>query len=115
MCPSHISKILSHANGTVREKGIKIIAEICSAIGSKEPLNDVISSMKAAQVSQLDSRLSKMSTPSSPRLGLRFQNGSSTSSSYSSSYSPYSSSSSSAASVYGACCIILGGAGSALG
>ena len=77
---ANVSKILSHANGVVRESGIKIIAEVCSAIGSKEPLSDVISSMKAAQVSQLDSLLSKMSTPSSPRLGLRFQNGSSTSS-----------------------------------
>jgi cytoskeleton-associated protein 5 len=72
---ANISKIVSHANGVVRENGIKIIAEICCAIGSKDPLNDVISSMKAAQVSQLDSVLSKMSTPSTPTLGLRFQKG----------------------------------------
>jgi len=68
-----ISKAVSHANGSVRENGIKIIAELCRAMGSKEHLEHVISSMKPAQISDLDKLLNEQQKASRPTVGFRFK------------------------------------------
>ena len=67
------SKMLEHSNRNVRGTAINILAEICRAVGSKDPLEEVISKMKSAQVSELDSLLAKQSDPVSPTVGLRHQ------------------------------------------
>ena len=55
----------------MRETGINIIAEICRALGSKAPLEDLLGTLKQAQVSQLDSMLESQPKASVPRVGLR--------------------------------------------
>ena len=70
---SSAPQMLKHANGSVREAGIQILAEICRAIGSKEPLEDVISNMKPSQVSELDALLSKQPHAIQPTMRLRHQ------------------------------------------
>ena len=74
-------KILSHSNAKVRECGVKILAEICRALGSKAPLQGVIDEMKKVQLSELESLLSKHPEPTPARTGLRSQQGAVTSSS----------------------------------
>ena len=76
---SSASKMLSHTNGGVRDSTIQILAEICRAVGSKDPLSDIIESMRSAQVSELDALLSKQSEPSPPEIGLRYATSSSAS------------------------------------
>ena len=78
---SSASKMLSHINGSVRDSGINILAEICRAVGSKDPLSDVIESMKKAQVSELDALLSGQSDSFPPTIGLRYSTTSSASAS----------------------------------
>jgi cytoskeleton-associated protein 5 len=67
-------KILSHPNGEVREYGINILAELCRSFGSKEPISDLLSRMKPAQVSELDALLSAQRGTQQPSIGLRFDN-----------------------------------------
>jgi hypothetical protein len=76
---SSASKMLSHTNGGVRDSTIQILAEICRAVGSKDPLSDIIESMRSAQVSELDALLSKQSEPLPPEIGLRYATSSSAS------------------------------------
>jgi len=71
---SSAPKILGHSNATVREAGMNIIAEICRALGSKEPLQSVMDTLKPAQMSQLDSLLEKQPEPTPPQVGLRHGN-----------------------------------------
>jgi len=70
---SNASKALSHTNKEVRENGLKLIAELCRSMGSKDALENVISSMKSAQKSDLDILLKEQEQPSPPSIGLRFQ------------------------------------------
>eukprot|EP00957_Ditylum_brightwellii_P128233 9779964-Ditylum_brightwellii.AAC.1 len=73
------SKILSHANGEVREFGMNILAEICRSVGSKSAMQKVIDNLKKAQVAQLDSMLESQPSPLPPTVGLRSQRGQQTS------------------------------------
>ena len=72
-------KMLSHSNPTVRETGLKIVAEICRALGSKDPLQGLVDGMKKAQQSQLDSMLVEQPEPTPIGAGLRSSKGSSAS------------------------------------
>ena len=72
---SSASLMLQHANRSVREKGINILAEICRAVGSKDPLENVFVNMKVAQVSELDELLAKQPDPTPPSLVHRHQMG----------------------------------------
>ena len=69
---SNADKMLSHTNGDVRDNGINILAEICRVVGSKDPLADIVESMKTAQVSELDALLSSQPNAMSPLIGLRY-------------------------------------------
>uniref|UniRef100_A0A7S3Q8W0 TOG domain-containing protein n=1 Tax=Chaetoceros debilis TaxID=122233 RepID=A0A7S3Q8W0_9STRA len=69
---SSAPKMLSHVNGTVRDNGIQILAEICRAVGSKDALSNVIEAMKSAQVAELDQHLSKQPDALPPSVGLRY-------------------------------------------
>ena len=71
-------KMLSHSNATVRDVGINIIAEICRASSSKNPMQSVIENMKSSQLTQLENLLESQPTPSIPTLILRSKIGSST-------------------------------------
>jgi cytoskeleton-associated protein 5 len=72
-------KMLSHSNATVRETGLKIIAEICRALKSKAPLQGLIDGMKKAQQSQLESMLEAQPEPTPIGIGLRSMKGSNSS------------------------------------
>jgi cytoskeleton-associated protein 5 len=74
---SSAPKMLSHTNATVRDTAMKIIAEICRALGSKSPLQSLIEGMKKAQVSQLDNLLDSQTEPTPIGIGLRSSKGSS--------------------------------------
>ena len=78
---SHLTKnattMLNHANGKVRDDGLQILVEICRAVGSKSPLDSIISEMRATQVTELDSYLSSSSRAVTPTIGLRYASGSS--------------------------------------
>ena len=65
-------KMLSNTNGDVRDNGINILAEICRVVGSKDPLAEIVQSMKTAQVSELDALLSSQPNAISPLIGLRY-------------------------------------------
>jgi cytoskeleton-associated protein 5 len=69
---SNANVMLSHVNGEVRETGINVLAEICRAVGSKDPLSDIIETMKTAQVSELDSLLISHPIATPPLIGLRY-------------------------------------------
>lgn len=77
---SHVTKnattMLNHANGKVRDDGLQILVEICRAVGSKSPLDSIISEMRATQVTELDSYLSSSSHAVPPTIGLRYASGS---------------------------------------
>ncbi len=70
---SNASKMLQHSNRSVREKAIEILAEICRAVGSKDPLEAILSDMRAAQVAELDKLLEDHADPRTPSIGLRHQ------------------------------------------
>ncbi len=67
------SQMLEHQNRDVREAGINILAEICRVVGSKDPLEDIIGSMRSSQVAELDDLLSKQADPVPPTSNLRYQ------------------------------------------
>ena len=69
------SKMLAHSNATVRDAGINIIAEICRATGSKQPMQTVIDAMKSSQLSQLDHLLESQPNPTTSTLRLRSEVG----------------------------------------
>lgn len=69
---SSTSKLLSHSNGNVRDNTIQILAEICRAVGSKDPLSDVVEAMKTSQASELDALLTKQPEQLPPEVGLRY-------------------------------------------
>ncbi|GKY99911.1 hypothetical protein MPSEU_000944700 [Mayamaea pseudoterrestris] len=68
---SSAPKILSNSNAKVREIGIKILAEICRALGSKDPIGNIIDEMKPAQVKELDKHLDLKNFADPPRKMLR--------------------------------------------
>jgi hypothetical protein len=70
---SSIPKMLVHSNANVRDCGVNIVAEVCRTLRSKAPLQDVVDGMKKAQVTELDSLLSKQPEPTPVRRGLRNQ------------------------------------------
>jgi hypothetical protein len=70
---SSVPKMLVHTNAIARDCGVNIVAEICRTLRSKAPLQGVIDGMKKAQVSELDSLLSKQPEPTTVRKGLRSQ------------------------------------------
>jgi hypothetical protein len=70
---SSVPKMLVHTNAIARDCGVNIVAEICRTLRSKAPLQGVIDGMKKAQVSELDSLLSKQPEPTPVRKGLRSQ------------------------------------------
>ena len=74
---SSAPKMLSHTNATVRDTALKIVAEICRALGSKAPLQSLIEGMKKAQLSQLDSLLDSQTEPTPIGIGLRSSKGAS--------------------------------------
>lgn len=77
---SHVTKnattMLNHANGKVRDDGLQILVEICRAVGSKSPLDNIIAEMRTAQVTELDSYLSNNFHAVPPTIGLRYAGGS---------------------------------------
>lgn len=64
-------KILSHSNANVRETGLKIVAELCRVLGSKDALQGVIDGMKKAQATDLDALLAKQPKALPPITSLR--------------------------------------------
>ena len=77
---THVTKnattMLNHANGKVRDDGLQILVEICRAVGSKSPLDDIIAEMRTAQITELDTYLSNNSNSVPPTIGLRYFSGS---------------------------------------
>lgn len=74
-------KWMSHSNALVRDCCIQVLAEICRALKSKAPIQGIVDTMKSAQVSELDSQLSKQPDATPVRTGLRSINLSNTASS----------------------------------
>jgi cytoskeleton-associated protein 5 len=67
-------KMLAHSNATVRDCCIKVLAEICRALGgSKAPIQNVVDGMKKAQLSDLDALLTEQPEATPIRTGLRSQ------------------------------------------
>ncbi|CAJ1952945.1 unnamed protein product [Cylindrotheca closterium] len=64
-------KLLSHANKKIRDVALEIVAELCRALGSKDPLEEIISKLKKAQEADLDDMLEKQPQPNPPQIGLR--------------------------------------------
>ena len=60
-------KIVTHADGRIRDHGISILAEICRAFKSKDIASDIISSLKPSQANQLDAMLESKPNSSSPK------------------------------------------------
>lgn len=54
--------LVAHSNAQAREIGMQLLVEICRALGSKGPLQNLIDKLKTTQQSQLDSLLMDMST-----------------------------------------------------
>jgi cytoskeleton-associated protein 5 len=70
------SKLMSHSNAKVRETGMKVLAEICRALGSKTPIQSTIDEMKPTQIKELDSLLENQPEASKPRTMFRtYQSG----------------------------------------
>jgi len=67
-----IPKMLAHINPGVRDTALNIIAAVCVAVGSKDPLQKQIDDMKSAQKTQFE-ELYKKSTLQPPKIGLRSQ------------------------------------------
>merc|ERR1712176_1296559 len=63
---SNVSKLLSNSTSGIREIGVKVVAELCRAMGSKDHMEDVIVCMKPSQVSDLDKLLNEQKHPSPP-------------------------------------------------
>jgi cytoskeleton-associated protein 5 len=72
---SAANELLSHPNAKVREYGIRIVAEICRALGSKSPIQSVIDGMKSAHVAELDALLARQPEPTPAKTGLRSRKG----------------------------------------
>ena len=68
---SNASKMLSHSNASVRDSGMKVLAEICRVLGSQKPLQDVLDNLKKGQLAQLTEMVETHPYASSPRVGLR--------------------------------------------
>jgi hypothetical protein len=68
-----LTKLLSHSNKKVRDTGMDLVAEFCRALGSKDPMNNVIEKMKKAQLGDLDKLLAKQPGPTPIKIGLRSQ------------------------------------------
>ena len=68
---SNMSKMLSHSNASVRDSGMKVLAEICRVLLSKAPLQDVLDNLKKAQLAQLNEMVESHPYVSPPRVGLR--------------------------------------------
>ena len=51
---------------------IKLLVELCRALGSKGRLQDIVDGTKIAQVGQLDSLLERQQVATPPRVGLRY-------------------------------------------
>jgi cytoskeleton-associated protein 5 len=60
-------KIMTHADGRIRDLGISILAEICRSFNSREIASDVIASLKPSQSNQLDAMLESKPNPSKPK------------------------------------------------
>jgi len=63
--------LIAHSNAQAREVGMKILAELCRALGSKSPLQSSIDKLKPSQISQLDSLLK--SQPSATQITRRLR------------------------------------------
>lgn len=72
---SCIPKMMSSSNPKVRENGVSLLAELCRSFGSKNPVQQVIDGMRPAQVSELDTLLSKKPKADPPRRRLRGMHG----------------------------------------
>eukprot|EP00980_Cylindrotheca_fusiformis_P018775 scaffold6257_cov144-Cylindrotheca_fusiformis.AAC.1 len=66
-----LPKLLSHSNKKIRDVALDIVAELCRAVGSKDPMDEVISKMKKAQEADLDALLEKQPQPTPVQVGLR--------------------------------------------
>eukprot|EP00977_Amphora_coffeiformis_P028441 scaffold35161_cov153-Amphora_coffeaeformis.AAC.5 len=66
-----IPKMMSHSNPRVRESGLTLLAEMCRGLGSRDPVQPVIDGMRPAQVSELDTLLTKKPSSDPPRRQLR--------------------------------------------
>ena len=73
-----ILTMLGNANAKVREVGLSILAELCRAL-SKESFGKITEQMKSAQVTELDSLLSKQADPTQRIRRLRCSSGESSS------------------------------------
>ena len=68
---SGIPKVLSNANATVRKNGLMIVAELCRALGSKDPIQGLFDGMKPAQVVEVDAMLESQPKSAPIKTGLR--------------------------------------------
>jgi cytoskeleton-associated protein 5 len=66
-----LPSLLTHANKKVRDTTMEIVAELCRTLGSKDPLEDLISKMKKQQEADLDALLQKQPEPTPVQVGLR--------------------------------------------
>lgn len=70
---SALPKVLTHSNKGIRDCGLEIVAEFCRALGSREPMEDVIAKMQKSQAKDLDFLLAKQASPTKIKTGLRCQ------------------------------------------
>ena len=61
-------KIVSHADGRIRDLGISLLAEICRVYETKDLLADVIATLKPTQANQLDAMLESKPQASQPKI-----------------------------------------------
>lgn len=62
---------IEHSNAKVRDIGLKLVAEICRLLGSKEAFTDVVEAMKPSQVKDLDAMMASQPEATPIRVGLR--------------------------------------------
>ena len=67
-----LPRMLSSTNVSVRESALNLTVEICRTVGSKDPLKNILSDLKSAQLSQIDKLLESQPSPLPPLLPLRF-------------------------------------------
>lgn len=63
--------LIAHSNAQARDIGMQLLAEMCRALGSKYPFQDLIDNLKKTQKSQLDSLLDAQPLPTITSRDLR--------------------------------------------
>lgn len=63
--------LLANSNVKVRKSALMIVAELCRALGSKDPIQGLFDGMKSAQIAEIDAMLQAQPKPSKVETGLR--------------------------------------------